>query len=211
MKIYRTLTLPRILVCAIFTAFFTGMMIFTAEVDITGELFKTFGTLSVYVAFIFFYASFGDSHYLYFSKESPGYKYFRSIPKAKERFKNLCIKSDIIFLTLGLLLIIPSAFTGFTKSFYIIGFLGYMFCYAISHISFVLTKPGMNTYVLFKAFAGGMLGMMIVMFAMFIGEGSILAKMNMSTGIIITAVSILLSVIGLIAFYCNFEKKWNVE
>lgn len=211
MKIYRTLTLPRILACVLFTVLFTGMVLFTSETTLTGEMIKSFSVLFMYIALIFFYASFGDSHYLYLAKATPGHKYFRSLPDAKKKFKDLCIKHDIIFFVLGILSLIPVAITDFTSTMYIIAFAGYMFTYAFFHITFVVTKTGMSTYMVLKAMSGGFLGMMIIFFGISIEESAVLGKMSMSVGIIVAASAIALAVIGLIVFYCNFEKKWNVE
>ncbi len=211
MKIYRTLTLPRVLTCAVFTAVFSAMMVFNSGSDVTEDTIRTFAVLFLILGFTFFYSCFGDSHYLYFASESPGYKYFRSIPYAKKHFKSLCIKHDIIFFALGLILFIPVILSGFKKSLFVIGFLAYMISYAFNHIVSVIAKSGMGTYVLLKAFSGGGIGMLVIIFAVSVGETTVLGKMAASTGIIISVIAFILGAVGLICFYLNFEKKWNAD
>ncbi len=208
MKIYHTITLKAILGSLLISIFLNGMVTFASK-DFSAFLKPEFYATTATITVIIFYTVLGDAHFLRLNTANAGYKYFRSIPNAYERFFRHSLTFDIILLFIGLLLIIPVIITGFTNSLSTISYGAYMLIYAIYHFANAFIKVNNSGYTILKSAIGGIIGMSTVIFGLTLSEFSIFESISFTASIIIITASTLLTIISLVTLYTRFSKKWN--
>lgn len=210
MKIYHTITLRTMLGVLLTTLFFTGMVIFVSEESITAIFNTQFLTIFLSSAIIIFYTVFGDAAFLKFSDEQPGYKYFRSIPHAYERFYKHCITLDAVYLIIGFALLVPVVMSGFRGTLNVIAFTAYMLIFAVYHLANAFGRVNTNAYMIIKCAMGGVIGMTSVMGGLLLSDFS-LTKIPANTGIILVIISAVLAAASACVLYPKFRKKWNED
>lgn len=210
MKIYRTIN-PKIIFILLGSIVVFGLLIaFLCEGDtsllLDPKLYLIITSLSLNIL----WAGFGDAHLLYLSDETFGYKYFRSIPDAFNRFRSYCIKMNIIFAVLALLVLIPVIVSGFKGVMYIVTFAAFLLIFSFQNFAHSKLKMNSMAYLSIKGGMGGGIGAATISVATASAESE-LSTMPVVAGIITCSVAVLLAVISTILLYSRLEKKWNAD
>lgn len=208
MKIYRTINLKTLFIMLLTAIFFVIMMIFVAEGNIRAILNPRMYITLVSMVLILFNSIIGDAHLMYLSPETHGYKYFRSLPDAYGKFRSYCLKTDIIFGTIGLLLLIPVIIDGFSGTATMIAFASYAGIFTIQHFAHCLKKINTSGYVVLKGGMGGFIGASTISFTLSAVEDG-LDTISPTVCIIVCSVFVLMAIISAIVLRSRLGLKWN--
>ncbi len=210
MKIYRTINLKTLLIMLLTTLFFVVMMIFIAEGNVREILNPRMYITLVSMILILFNTILGDAHLLFLSPETHGYKYFRSLPDAYEKFRSYCLKTDIIFGIVGLLLLIPVIIDGFSGTATMIAFASYAGVFTIQHFAHCLKRINTSGYIVLKGGMGGFIGASTISFAISAVEEG-LDTVPPTVCIIVCSVFALTAAISAIVLRSRLQLKWNLD
>ena len=207
MKHYRTITFAKI------GGIFGGILLAIAIIVLTGtfplSVILNIDTLSILfsVIAILIYLSFGDAHLLYMLRESAGYKYFRSAPDAPKQFKKYCIKTDIFFLAIGIIIFIPSIMSGFSELKVLLFPALYMMCFGMQHIIAAVFRFSTKLFLIEKC-ASSVLITIVAISIIASSKYAVFNRLPLSASLLIAALSTLTAVIGSVLFNHRIEKKW---
>ncbi len=209
MKIYRTFTPINVITSlGLFAvAFILLAVLAEPEAILSLDFISTIYTVLVPLMI----TGIGDSPFTRFYKELSGYKYFRSIPDARERLRRECIKTDAISLFFILLIIVSVAVSGFTSTFHTVMYTFAMISFAFSHFINASTKASGRTMSFVKVLGGGIMGMAMSLTALTVNGEMGFKNLPVSVCITLVAASTALAFISLIPVYKNFNKKWNSD
>lgn len=203
MKIYRTVTLPKILFVILFLpAVFVAINLFRnreINLGLSIELIFTLLSLMGFTAM----AVLGPMHYKYMHPSTDGYKYFRSLPDAYGKFKRHCITVSGIFAAVGGAILIMLAITGF-KNVTLGSILTiYAFIYAMQHIIAQSEQATvLNIHLITSGCTVGILTTAI---------DDVTAAAPAALGIMFPAVMILVAIGCTAYFYSRFDTLWYKE
>lgn len=211
MKIYRTINFKTLLVMLAATVVFVIIMVFATNGDIelilSPEIYIPTGSMVL----IIFYTILGDTHLLFMSPETHGYKYFRSLPDAFAKFKKYCLTIDLIFGGIGLILLMPVIISGFSKTSAMISFAVYGFIFAAQHFLHCMKSVNTSRYTALKAAVGGGIGAAIASFATSATAGNGLDKISPTVCIVVCSIAAILAVISAVALHSRLKLKWDCD
>lgn len=203
MKIYRTVTLPKLLFVLLFLpAVFIAINLFrNRDINLSLSMEMVFTVLSM-MGFSAM-AVFGPMHYKYLHRSTDGYKYFRSLPDAYGKYKRTCVAVSGGFAAVGGAILIMLALTGFRNMTLTCLLSVYAFTYAMQHI--IAQSENANVNNIHIVAAGGAAGVMIT------AIDDITAVSHPALGIIFPAVMILVAIGCTAYFYSRFDTLWYKE
>ncbi len=203
MKIYRTVTLPKLLFVLLFlpTVFIAINLFRNRDINLSLSVELVFTVLSMMGLSAM--AVFGPMHYKYLHPSTDGYKYFRSLPDAYGKYKRTCIGVSGGFAAVGGAILIMLALTGFTNITLACILSVYAFIYAMQHI--IAQSESANVSNIHIITAGGAMGVMTT------AMDDITAVSHPALGIIFPAVMILVAIGCTAYFYSRFDTLWYKE
>lgn len=203
MNIYRTITLKKLAFSTLFSLLGICLIFLQGDyktLDFTHSLLMALLELGA----LGFLAISGMSHASYLLPQTVGYKYFRSLPDAYQRFKNHSVFATALFSAIGLIMLIPLAISGFKNFSFTALPIVYFIVLGLFHLlsSF---KPKTKNYATLQTMIGaGAFG------------GSITTVNNVNNNSLPPAVSItavliavIFVIISIIMFYSRLNKNWN--
>lgn len=203
MKIYRTVTLPKLLFVLLFlpTVFIAINLFRNRDISLNFSIELVFTVLSM-MGFSAM-AVFGPMHYKYLHRSTDGYKYFRSLPDAYRKYKRTCIAVSGGFAAVGGAILIMLALTGFRNMTLICLLSVYAFTYAMQHI--MAQSENANVSDIHIITAGGAMGVMMT------AIDDVTAVSPIVLGIMVPALMILVAIGCTAYFYSRFDTLWYKE
>lgn len=203
MKIYRTISFKKTLFSTLFI--FIGAFLIYIELDFSKVSFSIpFIAALLQICAIGFLGIGGFAHAAYLSPQTHGYKYFRSLPDAFNKFKRYSVFTTIIFSALGLLMFLPLTLESFKGFAFIILPTVYFIVLGLFHLINSFKIKIANFAAIQAMIGGGALGGSITVVDS-IGKDIF----NDAEKFIPVAVAAIFALISIIVFYLRLNRKWN--
>lgn len=156
MKIYRNITLKKLLLpfITIIALILISVLLFDLEIAVNLSFTLSFSGMVLLSAM----ALFGIEHYKNMLPYKDGYKFFHSVPCGFERYRNACVRDDIIYFILSLIPLSTAHINGFFTTGNLIIYISFMIVFAVLHIyggNIHRAKDATNTMYICTGFACG--------------------------------------------------------
>jgi len=204
MNIYRTLSLKKVLFSTIFI--FIGAFFIHSQLDFSNASFSfPFIAAFLEICATGFLGIGGFAHAAYLLPQTQGYKYFRSLPDAFNKFRRYSVFTTILFSALGLLMFIPLIFENFKGFAFIILPTVYFIVLGLFHLISSFKIKSANFAVIQAMIGGGALGGALTVFDS-IGK----VAFNAFEKFMPVTVAAVFAAISIAVFYTRLRNKWNV-
>lgn len=203
MKIYRTISFKKTLFSTLFI--FIGVFLIYNELDFSKASFSIpFIAALLEICAIGFFGIGGFAHVAYLAPQTHGYKFFRSLPDAFNRFKRYSFFTTILFSVLGLLMLVPLVLEGFNGFAFTILPTVYFIELGLFHLINSFKIKIANFAVIQAMIGGGALGGSITIVDS-VGKYTL----NAAEKFMPVAVAAAFAAISITVFYARLRKKWN--
>lgn len=203
MNIYRTISIKKVLFSTVFI--FIGAFLIYVELNFSDlSIDHQFISSLLEITAIGFLGICGFAHAAYLLPQTPGYKYFRSIPDAFNKFKRYSVFTTVLFSALGLLMFLPLALEGFKGFAFIALPTVYFIVLGLFHLINSFKIKIANFATIQAMIGGGALGGSITVVDS-IGKD----VFNAAEKFIPVTVAAVFALISIIVFYLRLNKKWN--
>ena len=202
MNIYRTVSLKKFVISFVFSFF--GLCLIYLQGDYKTTDFNMPLVLALLeLGMLGFLAISGMSHAAYLLPQTVGYKYFRSIPDAYEKFKKYSVFCTSLFSAIGLAMLIPLAMSGFGSFTFTALPVVYFIVLGLFHITSSF-KPKITNFGTLQTMIGaGAFGGSITLVDN-VGDTSLPS----AAGVIAFSIAAVFVIISIITFYTRLNKNW---